>query len=65
MSAFKIAHLDHDQSNKIHDLERELDVCVIALEPGIQFAELNEGQLSRVKQVEKDTGVTLVVYAKC
>jgi hypothetical protein len=65
MSAFKIAHLENDQSNKIQDLENELDVCVIALEPGLEIAQLNEEQLARVKQVEKEIEVTLVVYSKC
>ena len=65
MSAFKIAHLENDQSNKIQDLENELDVCVIALEPGLEIAQLNEEQLVRVKQVEKEIEVTLVVYSKC
>ena len=65
MAALKIAHLEKSQSRKIHDLESELDVCVIALEPGLEIAQLNDEQLSRVQQVESELGVTLVVYTKC
>jgi hypothetical protein len=65
MSAFQIAHLDNDQAKKIHELESELDVCILALEPGLDIAQLNEEQLRKVKQVESETGVTLVVYKKC
>lgn len=65
MTAYQIAHLENDQSTRIHDLEEELDVCVLALEPGLELAELDASQLARVKEVEQQTGVTLVVYARC
>ena len=65
MSAFKIAHLQENQSQKIQELEKELGVCIIALEPGLEIARLTEAQLARVQQVEGEIDVTLVVYTKC
>lgn len=65
MSLYQIAHLDNDQLHQIYTLEEELDLCVIAMEPGLELAQLNDEQLAKVQQVENELGVTLIVYKKC
>lgn len=65
MAAFRIAHLEADQVEVITDLETEMDLCLIALEPGLEVAQLNEEQLTRVRGVEKELGVTLIAYREC
>lgn len=64
MSAYKIASLDQAQAQKIQELEKELDMFVLALDSGMMIAPLNEDQLAKVKQVEEEIGVTIVVYSK-
>ena len=65
MSAYKIAHLQPEQAEKIQALEKELDVCALAMEPGLELAELDQQALEKVKEVEEELGVQLIVYAKC
>lgn len=63
--AYKIAHLRKEQAVQIQALEEELEVCIIALEPGLEMAELNEDQLQKVKALEEKLGARLVVYKEC
>jgi len=65
MAAYRIANLDDDQTGKILDLEKALDVCAIALEPGLELADLEQDQLAAVKKLEEELGVTLIVYQEC
>ena len=60
MVAHKIAHPSHDASQKIQDLEADPDVCVIALEAGLEVAHRREGQVTRVQHLERKLGATLV-----
>ena len=64
MSEYRIATLNKDQFKKVYSIESELGMYVLALEPGLEFAQLSQDQLDKVKQAEKDLGVTLVVYKK-
>ena len=65
MSAYKIAHISPDAAQKIQELEMDLDVCAIAMEPGLDLAELSDHELERVRALEIDLGVNLIVYRKC
>lgn len=65
MAAYKIARLAQDQADLIQNLEKDLGVCMIAMEPGLEIAELEEDQLKRVKELEKKLGATLIVYRSC
>ena len=65
MTAYKIARLAHDQADLIQSLEKDLDVCMMAMEPGLELAELEEDELNKVNELEKKLGVTLIVYRSC
>jgi hypothetical protein len=65
MAAYKIARLAQDQADLIQGLEKDLDVCMIAMEPGLEIAELEENDLKKVKDLEQKLGVTLIVYRSC
>lgn len=63
--AYKIAHLTADQARLIEELEEELDVCAIAMEPGLEMAQLSEEELEKVRALEQKLNVRLVVYKEC
>jgi hypothetical protein len=65
MTAYMIAHLSVEESDMIQDLERELKVCALAVEPGLELAELSEEELARVREVEEELGVNLIIYSEC
>jgi hypothetical protein len=65
MAAYKIARLAQDQAELVQDLEKDLEVCMIAVEPGLELAELEEGELKKIKNLEKKLGATLIVYRTC
>jgi hypothetical protein len=65
MAAYRIANLNDDQTGKIQELEKSLNVCAIALEPGLKLADLEQDQLADVKKLEEELGVTLIVYQEC
>ena len=65
MAAYKIAHLTTEQAGKIQALEKELGVCALAMEPGLELADLDQQALEKVKEVEEELGVQLIVYEKC
>ncbi len=58
----KIATLSEDSAAKLKELESEMDVQIMAFEPGTQLAKLTKQQLNRIKSLEDDLGVTLLVY---
>lgn len=58
----KIATLSEDSAAKLKELESEMDVQIMAFEPGTQLAELTKQQLNRIKSLEDELGVTLLVY---
>ena len=65
MTAYMIAHLTKEQAELIQDLESELRVCALAVEPGLELAELSAGELARVQSVEEELGVNLIIYSEC
>jgi len=65
MAAYKIAHISVEQAQKIQQLEEELDVCVLAMEPGLELAKLSDEDLEKVRKLEKEMGVNLIVYREC
>lgn len=65
MAAYKIAHISAEQAQKIQALEQEFDVCALAMEPGLELAELSEEALVKVRELEAELGVNLIVYREC
>jgi hypothetical protein len=65
MAAHKVANISSEAAQKIQQLEKDFDVCALAMEPGLELAELNEDELSAVKVLEKELGVQLVIYREC
>lgn len=65
MAAYKIAHISSERPQKIRDLEKELEVCALATEPGLELAELSEETLAKVRKLENEFGVNLIIYREC
>ena len=58
----KIAKLDQEGVSKIREMEKEMGVHIMALEPGVRFISLAPEQLTKVEALEKELGVILLVY---
>ena len=58
----KIAKLDDGSVGKIREMEKEMGVHIMALEPGVKFIALAPEQLAKVEALEKELGVMLLVY---
>jgi hypothetical protein len=58
----KIAKLDQGSVAKIREMEKEMGVHIMALEPGVKFIALAPEQLAKVEALEKELGVILLVY---
>jgi len=58
----KIAKLDDDSVGRIREMEKEMGVHIMALEPGVKFIALAPEQLAEVEALEKELGVMLLVY---
>ncbi|MGD2147364.1 MAG: hypothetical protein PVH41_11780 [Anaerolineae bacterium] len=58
----KIADLDEDRLSKVQALERDLGVCVLALEHRIALRDLSPQQLERLRAAEEALGVVLMAY---
>jgi hypothetical protein len=54
--------LDQGSVSKIREMEKEKNVHIMALEPGVRFTMLTPEQLTEVEALEKELGVTLLVY---
>jgi hypothetical protein len=61
-SQMKVAQLDNARQNRIHELEKELGVQVLALHPETQQANLSKEQLVRLQSMERELSVSLVAY---
>lgn len=61
-SQMNIAQLDKVRQKRIHELERELGVRVVALRPETQLVQLTEEQALRLQFMERELGATLVAY---
>lgn len=59
---YKIATLNNDAIQKIQTFEKETGKQLLALETGIQIADLSEKQLNELRKLEKDLGVVLLAY---
>jgi hypothetical protein len=57
-----VANLSRDQLANLRDLEKELGVLLVALEPQHQLADLSETQLDRLQAAEEELGVVLLAY---
>jgi hypothetical protein len=58
----RIAQLDEARLTKLRALEKELGVCLVALEPEVKLADLSGEKLERVQASEKELGVVLLAY---
>ena len=58
----KIATLDEATIAKIKQLEEDLGKHIMAFEPGVSFALLSKDEFLKVEALEKEAGVTLLVY---
>ena len=58
----KIAKLVQGSVGKIREMEKEMGVHIMALEPGVKFITLAPEQLAKVEALEKELGVLLLVY---
>ncbi len=59
---YKIATLNNDAIQKIQMFERETGKQLLALERGLQIADLSEKQLGELQKLEKDLGVVILAY---
>ena len=59
---YKIATLNNDAIQKIQTFERKTGKQLLALEAGIQIADLSQKQLNELQKLEKDLGVVLLAY---
>ena len=57
------ANLDQTALENVQQLESELGVVLVAIEPDPQPATLNDDQLERIRTLEQQTGKTLLAYA--
>lgn len=58
----KVKELSESQLALVSDLERRLGYCVVALEPGPQFAQLSDSQLAELREMERRLGSILLAY---
>jgi len=59
---YKISEISQDLLEQVNTLENEMSVHIMAMEPGLEYAELNEEQLGQVQALESESGKTLLVY---
>ena len=62
MANFHPAQLDDATLANVQQLESELGVTLVAIEPDPAPAALSDEQLQRIKDLEKKTGKVLVAY---
>ena len=60
---YRTAMLDKATLDTIQQLENELALVLVAIEPDPQPAMLNEEQLHRIQALEKQTGKVLLAYS--
>ena len=63
LANYHSAQLDQGTLDNVQQLERELGVVLVAIEPDPQPAQLNDDQLERIRTLEQQTGKTLLAYA--
>jgi len=57
------AQLDQALLKNVQQLESELGVVLVAIEPDPQPATLSDDQLQRIRSLEQQTGKVLLAYA--
>lgn len=58
----QIAQLDDTTLEKIKDMEQDLGMCILALEPKYPLAALTQEQLDRLHKLEKELNIVLLAY---
>lgn len=61
---YQIASLNKTDLERIQQLEQDLGRHIMAFAPGLDIADLSEEQLARIKTLEEELDVTLLVYQK-
>lgn len=56
------ASIDEEQVEKVHGLENDLGVNIIALSSGCRWADLDDQQLDRLQSMETELEVILLAY---
>ncbi len=54
------AKINKEQIKKIQELEKQLDVVLVAFEKPTTFADISSEQLKMIQKLEKDLGLTLL-----
>ena len=57
-----VAQLDEREFQRLRELETELGVTLVALEPDPAFAELSAEQLQKLKTAERELKTVLIAY---
>ncbi len=60
----KYAQLDDSGLAKVHALEEQTNSVVLVMETIHPVAKLDEAQVKRIQQLEKELGVILIAYPK-
>lgn len=58
----RIAQLDEKRLSRLHALEGELGLCLVALEREFRLADLSKEQVKKLQDAEKEMGVVLLAY---
>jgi len=58
----KIATVDNATVAKIKALEEDIGKHIMAFEPGVSLAMLTPDEIQKIEALEKEAGVTLLVY---
>jgi len=58
----KIATVDNATVAKIKALEEDIGKHIMAFEPGVSLAMLSADEIQKIEALEKEAGVTLLVY---
>lgn len=61
---YQIASLNKTDLERIQQLEQDLGRHIMAFEPGLDIADLSDEQLARIKALEEELDVTLLVYQR-
>lgn len=58
------ARLTQEQTDKVHELEKELGTPVIAVDRTCHWSELDEEKLHKLQDTEEELGVILLAYQR-
>ncbi len=59
---YKISDISEEIVGKVKALESEMDVHIMAIEPGLEYAELSDEQIHKIQALEGESSKTLLVY---